>query len=60
MAGPLFKLTPDEGGEAIIARSATAAWAEVLKGVTKAREAVGYEIYYHVIFDQESWDKIGC
>jgi len=40
--GPWFKLTADEGmDEPILAKSATAAWAEVLKRVTAAREALG-------------------
>ena len=42
--GPAFKLTADEGlDEPIVAKSATAAWAEVLKRVTAARAALGEE-----------------
>lgn len=43
-AGPAFRLTADEGmDEPIVAKSATAAWAEVLRRVTAARAANGEE-----------------
>ena len=38
---PLFTLTPEIGSEPIVAKSATAAWAEVLKRAKAAREARG-------------------
>ena len=41
---PLFRLTADEGlHEPIVAKSATAAWAEVLRRVTTVRRANGEE-----------------
>ena len=43
-SGPDFKLTADDGlDEPIVAKSATAAWAEVLRRVTAARAALGEE-----------------
>ena len=43
-SGPEFKLTADHGlDEPIVAKSATAAWAEVLRRVTAARAALGEE-----------------
>jgi chromodomain-helicase-DNA-binding protein 6 len=42
--GPMFRLSPDEGlSEPIVAKSATAAWAEVLRRVTAFRAAKGEE-----------------
>ena len=43
--GPMFRLSADEGldGGPIVAKSATAAWAEVLRRVTAARAALGEE-----------------
>lgn len=38
---PLFTLTPEIGSEPIVAKSATAVWAEVLKRAKAAREARG-------------------
>lgn len=43
-SGPIFKLSADDGlAEPIVAKSATAAWAEVLRRVTATREAKGEE-----------------